>query len=196
MTEYIIRKETPADWAEVENLTREAFWDVYRPGCDEHLIVHNLRHHKASIEALNHVVECEGRIIGHIQYTHSQIHCDGAAYPAVTFGPISVLPEVQRRGVGSLLIRHTLPLAKEMGFPGVLIEGNPDYYHRFGFADAEKWGITTAEGDSGPWLMAIEFIPGALHAGRIHHAAPFEVDPVQLEEFETHFPFKEKRYKE
>lgn len=193
MTEYIIRKETPADWAEAEFVTREAFWNVYRPGCDEHLIVHNMRGSKDTIEELNHVVECGGRIVGHIFYTRSWVWDGETLHPALSFGPISVLPEMQRKGVGSLLIRHTLALAKEMGFPGVLIEGNPNYYHRFGFHDAEKHGIAMPDGEFRDVMMAIEFIPGALPAGAVRYADAFDVDKAQLEEFEKQFPPKVKR---
>ena len=193
MTEYIIRKETPADWAEAEFLTREAFWNVYRPGCDEHLIVHNLRGSKDTVEELNHVVEYKGRIVGHIFYTHSRLWDGETFHPSLSFGPISVLPEMQRKGIGSLLIRHTLALAKKMGFPGVVIEGNPNYYHRFGFYDAEKHGIAMSDGEFRDVMMSIEFIPGALHAGSVRYADAFAVDAAQLEEFETHFPPKVKR---
>ena len=193
MTNYIIRKETPDDWKEVVNLTREAFWDVYRPGCDEHLIVHNMHGSKDTIEELNYVVEHEGRIVGHIFYTHSSVWDGTISHPTVSFGPISVLPEMQHKGVGSLLIRHTLGLAKEMGFAGVLIEGNPKYYHRFGFYDAEKHGISMPDGVFRDVMMAIEFIPGALPAGSIRYSDAFEVDAAQLEEFEKQFPHKVKR---
>ena len=193
MTNYIIRKETPDDWAATEFLTREAFWDVYRPGCDEHLIVHNLRGHEDVVEELNHVVEFEGRIVGHIFYTRSHVFDGTVSHPTLSFGPISVLPEMQRKGVGSLLIRHTLALAKEMGFAGVLIEGNPNYYHKFGFYDAEKHGISMPDGVFRDVMMAIEFIPGALPAGSIRYSDFFEVDAAQLEEFEKQFPHKVKR---
>ena len=193
MTNYIIRKETPDDWKEVVNLTREAFWDVYRPGCDEHLLVHDLHGHKDTIEALNHVVECDGRIVGHIMYSHSRVWDGKTEHPAISFGPISVLPAMQHKGVGSLLIRHTLALAKEMGFAGVLIEGNPKYYHRFGFYDAEKHGISMPDGVFRDVMMAMEFIPGALHAGSVRYAEPFDVDPARLIEFEKQFPHKVKR---
>lgn len=193
MTEYIIRKETPADWAEVECLTREAFWNVYAPGCDEHLIVHDLHGHKDCIDELTYVVEYEGRIVGHILYTHSHTFDGKTNHPAISFGPVSVLPDVQRKGVGSLLIRHTLALAKEMGYPGVIIEGNPAYYHRFGFYDAEKHGISMTDGTFSDCMMAIEFIPHALHAGSVRYADAFLVDPVRFAEFDKQFPPKVKR---
>ena len=193
MTQYIIRKETPADWAAVDFVTREAFWNIYAPGCDEHLIVHDLHGSKDSIEELTYVAECEGRIVGQIQYTHSRVF-DGKDYhPAISFGPFSVLPEMQRKGVGSALVRHTLQLARELGYPGVLIEGNPNYYHRFGFYDAEKHGISMSDGAFSDCMMAIEFIPGALPAGSICYADAFFVDPERFAEFDKQFPPKVKR---
>lgn len=192
--ELTLRPETPADWDEVEFLIREAFWDVYRPGCDEHLIVHTLRNHPETIPELNFVAVLYGRIVGHIFYTRTRIEYDSGAQEAAAFGPISVLPELQKQGVGSAMIRHTLPLAARMGFPGVVITGNPDYYHRFGFHDAAQHGIVMPDGSTGPWLMAQEFIPGALRSGCLHFAPQFDTDSAQLAEFETHFPHKEKRF--
>ena len=193
-SELILRIETPADWDEVENLTREAFWDVYKPGCVEHLVVHTLRGNPDVIPELCTVAELDGRIVGHIFYTRVRIKYDGGEQEAVAFGPISVLPELQKQGVGSAMIRHTLPLARLMGFPGILITGNPDYYHRFGFYDGARHGVVMPDGSGGPWLMAQEFIPGALHSGCLHFPPQFDTDPAQLAEFETHFPHKEKRF--
>ena len=192
--ELILRAETRADWDEVEFLTREAFWDVYKPGCDEHLVVHTMRNDPAVIPELCTVAELDDLIVGHIFYTRVRIAYDGGAQEAAAFGPISVLPEVQKQGVGSAMIKYTLPQAARMGFPGVLITGNPDYYHRFGFYDGARHGIVMPDGSGGPWLMAQEFIPGALHRGCLHFAPQFDTDPAQLAEFETHFPAKEKKF--
>ena len=131
--------------------------------------------------------------MGQIQYTHSRVF-DGKDYhPSVSFGPLSVLPEMQRKGVGSALVRHTLQLAKELGFAGVLIEGNPRYYHRFGFYDAENHGISMSDGVFSDCMMAIEFIPGSLPAGSICYADAFFVDPERFAEFDKQFPPKVKR---
>lgn len=107
MTQYkfTIRKEMPKDYAEVENLVREAFWDVYAPGCDEHLIVHKLRGKDACLGDLSCVaVDENGRIVGQILYTKARIeHPDGKQWETAAFGPLGVLPEWQGRGVGGAL---------------------------------------------------------------------------------------------
>lgn len=196
MSFFHIRPEIPTDYDEVEFLTREAFWNVYRPGCDEHLIVHSLRGSDQVLTALNHVAVSDGRIIGHIFYTRGRVIApDGSVREVSVFGPISVHPDVQRRGVGSALIRHTLALAAQLGFGGVAIEGNPAYYHRFGFTDAQRFGILTAEGKSMPELMAQELRPGGLDGvtGCLHFAPQYFPDPQALEIFEQRFPHKEKR---
>ena len=77
MNPILIRREMPGDYREVENLTREAFWNVYRPGCDEHYIVHILRNHEDFIPELDLVMEKEGRIISHILYMRAEIRADG-----------------------------------------------------------------------------------------------------------------------
>nr|MDD6336651.1 acetyltransferase [bacterium] len=66
MKPYIIRKETPADYRTVENLTREAFWNVYRPGCLEHYVLHLFRDRDDFVPELDFVMEVEGNIIGHV----------------------------------------------------------------------------------------------------------------------------------
>jgi predicted N-acetyltransferase YhbS len=193
MLDFTIRRETPQDYAAVEALTREAFWDVYRPGCDEHLIVHKMRASSDCLPALCHVAEHAGRLIGHILYSRAWIEdAAGARREAALFGPISVLPKFQRRGVGSALIRRTLPLARDLGFGGVVITGNPAYYHRFGFDDAAKFGIVMGDGRSMPELMALELKPGGLDgvSGRLRESPLYTTDPQELAAFDRGFPQK------
>ena len=115
MKKLIIRTETSDDYAIVENLTREAFWNVYRPGCVEHYVLHCLRSLPEFIPQLSLVAEAEGLILGHIMYSRASITCDdGSCLPIVIFGPLSVAPEHQRRGIGSALVRHSLALAKSL----------------------------------------------------------------------------------
>ncbi|MDD4212611.1 MAG: N-acetyltransferase [Bacilli bacterium] len=138
----IIRREEEKDYLEVERLTREAFWDVYRPGCVEHFMLHQMRTDPAFIPELDYVIEEEGRIVANIVYTKVEIiKEDGSSTFGLVFGPISVLKSVQNKGYGSTIIRYTLDLAKEMGYPCVLITGHPDYYHRFGFESATNYGF-------------------------------------------------------
>ena len=134
---FIIRNELEEDYDDVENLTREAFWNVYRPGCNEHLVIHNLRKEKCFIKELDYVIEKDNKIIANIVYAKSKITQDnGITKDILIFGPISVLPEYQKKGYGSYIIKYTMNKAKEMGYTEIAITGNPDYYHRFGFESA------------------------------------------------------------
>ena len=138
----VIREETEKDYREVENLTREAFWNVYCPGCVEHLVVHRLHSEGGAIPKLDLVIEEDGKIVANIIYAEAKVKDEhGASHTVAIFGPLSVLPEYQKKGYGSKLIEHTLEMAKEMGYPMVIITGSPEYYGRFGFESASKYGI-------------------------------------------------------
>ena len=192
-----IRLEEPKDYAAAEALTREAFWNVYQPGCDEHFILHSLRGSAAVLEALNYVCEdASGLLCGHIFYTRTRVLADdGTAYPVLSFGPISVRPDCQRRGVGSTLIRVTLDKAAKMGFSGVLITGDPNYYRRFGFREASAFGIVAEDGSSFPALMALELGAHRLDPvrGRVCFRPEFaDIDPEALRRFDAQFPPKER----
>ena len=158
-----IRLETPADYSTVEQITREAFWNHHVPGCDEHYLAHVLRKAECFLPELDFIAEQNGTLVGNIMYTKAKIvGDDGAEYPVLSFGPISVMPEFQGRGVGGKLILHTLSLAKEMGHTAVLIYGDPDYYGRFGFVSAEQYRIGTRYNTYAAALQAIELVPDAL----------------------------------
>ncbi len=191
----IIRPEIKRDYREVEKLTREAFWDVYKPGCDEHLLAHKLRQSKAFLPQLDFVAVRDGCIVGNIMYSVAQVaDSSGCVHPVLTFGPLSVRPACQGQGIGAALVRHTLAIAKTTEYPGVIIFGNPGYYHRFGFSAAEKFGIATRDGANFDAFMALALHEGALTSitGRFFEDDVFHVDPVELEEFDKAFPPREK----
>lgn len=190
-----IRLETPADYREAEELTREAFWNHFSPGCAEHLILHQLRSHPDFVPALDFVAEEDGRLVGHIAYTRAEIRREGGDSVAVLcLGPVSVLPERQRTGIGSALIRHSLGAARDLGFAAVCLYGDPRYYHRFGFRCAEKYDIRTEDGFYAAALHALELKPGALAdaAGRFAESPGFAVDEKALADFDAGFAPKER----
>ncbi|MBE0601171.1 MAG: N-acetyltransferase [Firmicutes bacterium] len=192
----IIRREAPADHRSVETLTREAFWNLHGPGCDEHYLAHVLREADDCIAALDYVAEADGDIVGNIMYTRSRIALDrGGALPTITFGPLSVLPACQKQGVGSALVRHTLALANELSWNAVLIYGDPAYYSRLGFVPAERFGIATEHNEYHAALQAFELRPGALAqaAGRFFEASAYQIDGNAAAAFDQTFPPKEKR---
>ena len=145
-----IRLERPGDYLEAEALTREAFWGVFHPTCDEHYLVHKLRNSRDFVPALDMVAESDGRIVGHILYTKARVtDAAGRENEVLTFGPLSVLPAYWKRGIGTALMRATIDRARELGYRGIVIFGHPDYYCRVGFRPAGEFGIVTGQGDAG-----------------------------------------------
>ena len=191
----VIRNETPQDYRIVEELTREAFWNLYVPGCNEHFILHNLRNSDDFIPELDFVAEKDGKMVGQIAYSHTKIIDDrGGGKEVISFGPVSVLPAFQKQRIGSALINHTIAIARNMGYPAICIYGDPRYYRRFGFRCGEKYDIKTADGKFAIGLLALELIQGALNnvAGRLIENATYEVDEKTFAKYEATFPPKEK----
>ena len=193
--DYKIRLETPDDYQKVEYLTRESFWDLYKPGCEEHFVLHNLRNIPAFIKELDFVVEQEGEIIGSIVYTIAKvIDKNDVEQEVLCMGPFCIDPKFQKQGIGSKLLKYSLDKAKELGYKAVVIYGNPDYYNRFGFVDAKNFKITTSDGLNFDAFMALELYKGSLKGieGKFIEDSGFKSDSKELEEFEKNFPFKEK----
>lgn len=191
----MIRLENKNDYREVENLTREAFWDIYKPGCDEHLIVHKIRNTSSFIPELDFVAVRDNQIVGNIIYSKSKVlGVDNNEHEVISFGPISVLPSLQKKGIGSTLIEHTIEMAKDMGYKAVFIFGNPAYYHRFSFENAERFRISTSEGLNFDAFMALELYKDSLKgmSGKFYMSPVFEVSLEDIEDFEKSFPYKEK----
>ena len=194
--EITIRPERPEDYREVEELTREAFWNLHVPGCDEHLLAHRLRTSPAFIPELDFVAVIDGKVAGSIMYCRSKLlRPDGATLAVVTFGPLSVWPQLQKQGVGAALVRHSLGAAAKLHHRAVLIYGDPAYYRRFGFKGAAEFGIATREGMYMDALMALELAEGALTGmgpARFDEGEAYAVDPAETEAFDKSFPPKEK----
>ncbi len=190
-----IRHEMKEDHRETETLTRDAFWDLYKPGCDEHLVLHKMRNLPVFVRELNYVAVTGDRIIGNIVFSKASVVNDkGDAFEVLTMGPVSVLPQYQGKGIGSRLINHALDHAGKMGFAAVLIFGNPEYYSRFGFVNAAKYNIQTSEGENFDAFMALELFENSLQGveGKFYIDPVFFTDEKELEEFEKQFPSREK----
>ncbi|MDE6750502.1 MAG: N-acetyltransferase [Lachnospiraceae bacterium] len=191
-----IRNEVPADYRIVEELTREAFWgNMDHPTCDgEHLLVHKLRKLPAFVPELDFVAEVDGEIVGHIIYSLAKIITpDNREIKVLNFGPLSVHPNYKRMGVGSALMHYSIAEAARQGYRAIIFYGHPDYYPRFGFKRASRYGIVSADGSSFDALMAMELYDGALDGitGRFIEDEVYEVDPEEMAEFEKGFPYKE-----
>ncbi len=191
----IIRKTDKKEYLETEYITREAFWNLYKPGCDEHLALNQLRNSKSYIQELDMIALCEGDIVGHIITTKARvIDHKKKEYEVLCVGPVSVLPWFQNKGVGSKLLTASITEAKIMGFKGMILFGNPEYYHRFGFRNAKEYEITTKENQNFDPFMALELQENGLTdiKGRFFENEAFFTKEVDLIEFENKFPSKEK----
>jgi predicted N-acetyltransferase YhbS len=192
--DILLRLEEEKDYDSVENLTREAFWNVYKPGCDEHLLVHNMRKTKEFIKDLDYVAVFNNEIIGNIVYAKTKVINENKEYDVITFGPVSVLPMYQKKSVGKKLIEHTITKSKEMGFNAIMIYGNPKYYEKFGFKNSKEYKITDMEGNYIDALMALELYPKSLENinGKFFEGEAYKIDKKELEIFEKKFPHKDK----
>ena len=196
--DYIIRSERPEEYRTVETLVRESFWNVYRPGCLEHYVLHVLRDDPAFIPELDFVMEKEGRVIGQNMFMKTVIEADdGTTVPILTMGPICITPELKRQGYGKKLLDFSLERAAELGFGAVLFEGNIRFYGKSGFDYASKFGIRyhdLPEGADASFFLCRELIPGYLDGvtGVYQTPAGYYVDEEEAEAFDRGFPPKVK----
>lgn len=198
----IIRLERESDFRNVENLTREAFWNIYRPGCTEHYVLHCYRNNPDFIPELDFVMETDGVLMGHVMFSKAQILADdGRIIPILTFGPISIAPDYKRKGYGLSLLKYALGKAKEMGFGAIFMEGNIDFYKHAGFVLASSLNIhyhAEPRESQVPYFLGQELqegylagIEGTYHSPKGYYVA--EDDPQGFEAFEAQFPQKEKK---
>lgn len=185
-----IRHEHKSDYRIVEELTREAFWNHYSPGCNEHYLVHIMRNSDAFVRELNFVAIFNNKIVRSIQYTRAFILNDAnEKHPVLCFGPISVLPEFQRKGIGSRLIEHTKAIAKNLGYTAILIFGDPEVYKKLGFVQAETFFIGTSWDTYAVSLLACELMPDALEkcSGRFFEDTIYNIDESLADQFDASF---------
>ena len=196
--EYIIRPERETDHGAVEHLIRESFWNVYRPGCSEHYVMHVLRGDPAFVKELDFVMEQDGRLIGQNMFMRTVIEADdGSTVPVLTMGPICITPELKRQGYGKKLLDYSLEQAAALGFGAVLFEGNIDFYGKSGFDYARKFGVRyhdLPEGADDSFFLCRELIPGYLDdvSGVYQTPQGYYVDDADVEAFDRAFPPKEK----
>lgn len=200
--DIIIRRETSADFRTVENLVRESFWNVYRPGCAEHYVLKCMRDAEAFVPELDFVMEKDGRIIGQNVFVKAEIRCDdGASFPILTMGPICIAPDLKRQGYGKRLLDYSLARAAEYGAKAVCFEGDIDFYGKSGFSVASSFGIRyhgLPEGADDSFFLCRELLPHALDMIRGEYATPScyfaaEEDPAAFGRYERDFLPKEKK---
>ena len=194
--DYTIRLERKEEQREIEALTREAFWNVYRPGCLEHFVLHEYRDRPDFVKELNFVMEKDGKSIGHVMYAKSKIVTDDKReIPIMTFGPISISPEFKKQGYGTALLRYSMEKAKQMGAGALAITGNIGFYGKSGFVPALTKGIRYADDPEAEYFLIKELTPGFLDGitGTYKDPDGYFVDEEKAEEFDKGFPPKEKK---
>ena len=194
----IIRLEKTEEHRETEALVREAFWNVYRPGCLEHYVLNQLRSDEAFVPELNFVMEKDGRLIGQNMFMRAAIKADdGSDLPIMTMGPICISPELQGQGYGKRLLDYSLEKAAELGCGALCFEGNINFYGKSGFTYASEFGIRyhgLPEGADASFFLCKELKKGYLDGISGEYTPPkgYFVDEAEAEEFDKQFPSKEK----
>lgn len=197
--DYIIRFENKEDYRNTENLVREAFWNVYRPGCLEHFVLNRLRENEDFVRELDFVMEKDGRLMGQNVFVKAHIKADdGRDIPILTMGPVCIAPDLKRKGYGKILLDYSLEKAKALGFGAVCFEGNIDFYGKSGFTFAGSFGIRyhgLPEGADSSFFLCKELKEGYLNGVTGEYETPqsYFVSEEQAEEFDKGFIYKEKK---
>lgn len=198
MTKLNIRNEKPEEFRVVENLVRESFWNIYRPGCLEHFVLHELRNDADFVKELDFVMEKDGEIIGQNIFMKAKIMADdGREIPILTMGPICIKNDLKRQGYGKFLLDYSLEKATELGFGAICFEGNINFYGKSGFTFASEKGIRyhgLPEGADSSFFLCKELKNGYLDGITGEYSTPqgYFFDEEKAEEFDKEFPKKEK----
>ena len=191
-----IRLETKDDYSRIEDLTREAFWNLYAPGCDEHYLCHILRNHKDFIKELDYVADVDGNIVGSIMYSKSFLFSDDfEKVPIVSFGPLCVHPEYQRKGIGTALIEKTKSLVEKMDIPAIIIYGDPHNYCKHGFKNGIDYKVSNMDGEFPLGLLVLELRPGFFgrREWKARQSDVYEYNRKDAAEYDKKFKEKEKK---
>lgn len=194
----IIRGEQPSDFRKVEEMTRDSFWNVYRPGCTEHYVLHCFRNSPDFVPELDYVMEMDGEIIGQIIFVHAHVDTDdGKKLPVMTFGPVCIANKYKRKGYGKILLDYATEQAKELGVGALLTEGNLLFYGKCGFVPAKNFGVRYADDPEADYFIAKELQSGFFDgvSGTYSDPKGYFVavnNPQDFEEYDKTFPCKEK----
>lgn len=193
--DFNVRLEEQKDYFETENLVREAFWNVYRPGCSEHFVLHVLRDCPDFIGDLDFVMEKDGKLIGQVVFVKSHIDMgNGEKKEIATFGPISIAPEYKRQGYGSALLDYAMEKAAKLNVGALAICGNESFYGTLGFEKAKNFGILYEDDPTADYFLIKELKKGFLSGinGTYHDPQEYFVNDADVEEFDKKFPPKQK----
>lgn len=191
-----IRNEEIEDYRIVEEITRKAFWNLYVPGCDEHYLVHIMRSHKDFVPELDLVIEVDGRIIGNIMYTKAKLVDEsGNEKEILSFGPVSITPEYQRKGYGKMLMEYSFEKASALGYDVIVIFGHPGNYISRGFKSCKKYNICLEDGTYPTAMLVKELKPNAFDGRKwFYYESTLNIDEHEVERFDRSFEKMVKKY--
>ena len=195
----VIRREEEKDYRRVEEIAREAFWNLYFPGTDIPAVVNKLRRSLDFIKELTYVIEVNGKVEGAIFYTNSKIiDKNKIEHKVISFGPVFISPKFHRQGLGRKLITYTIEKAKEMGYRAIITLGYPYHYEPYGFLGGKRYGISMPDMNFYKGLLVLPLSEGALEniSGYVLFSEDLEATPEEIEEFDKNFPYKEKGFQE
>lgn len=195
----IIRNEEEKDYKKVEEVAIESFWNLYFPGCSEHVAIHRLRNHKDFIKELSFVIEVDGEIVGSIFYSKAKIISnDKEVNEVIAFGPVNIHPKYHRKGLGKKLITHSISKAKELGYKAIFTLGYNYHYEPYGFVGSKKYNVSMGDGKFYKGLLALELFDDALDniSGYIEFSEALEPTIEEIEEYNKNFKLKEKKITE
>lgn len=181
----------------MEELTRKAFYNLYIPGCVEHYLVHHMRGHEDFIPELDFVAELDGQIIGNIMYTKAKLTDEqGVKKDILTFGPVCIAPEHQRKGFGKALMEHSFQSAAELGYDVIVILGSPANYVGVGFKSGKKYNVCFENGKFPSALMVKELKEGVLDGRRwfYTYSPVMDLDAQEVQNYDSTLEPLEKKY--
>ncbi|MPM06769.1 hypothetical protein SDC9_53072 [bioreactor metagenome] len=190
-----IRIEEETDYKKVEEITRNAFWNLYIPGCIEHYLVHVMRSHKDFLPELDLVIEADNQIIGNIMYTKAKLVDEsGEEKEVLTFGPVCIMHEYQRMGYGKMLMEHSFEKAAALGYDVIVIYGNPYNYVSRGFKSCKKYNICHENGTCPSAMMVKELKKGVLDGRKwFYYESPvMNINEQEAERFDESLEKMEK----
>lgn len=195
--QILIRNEIKADYERVEEITRKSFYNVYVPGCIEHYLVHIMRSHADFVSELDFVLELDGQIIGNIMYTKAKLTAEnGEEKEILTFGPVCILPEYQRRGYGKMLMERSFKKAVELGYDTIVIFGSPSNYISRGFRSCKQYNVTIENGKYPSAMLVKELVPGVLEGKKwVYHDSPvMQISEEEAQRYDDSLEPLEKKY--
>ncbi|MBS5936908.1 GNAT family N-acetyltransferase [Clostridium sp.] len=170
-----IREEEIKDYNEVEKVVEESFKTAEFSDKDEHNLVRRLRNSNEFIKELSLIAEEENKILGHVLLTKALIKGESISYETLALAPLAVLPEYQKSGIGKILMNKVIERARELGYKSIVVLGHENYYPKFGFEKASKYGVKAPFEVPDEAYMILELSPGSLNgvSGIVEYSKAF-----------------------